>query len=143
MRYAEAGYNLEIDLARGNIEKVKTDPALTETLLGGLGTCIKILWDRTTPETKPFDPENPLIFSNGLLVGTPAFSANRTLVATISPVTNLLGYPMGEVSSGRSSSMPGMISLSSAISPPNGYISGYTMIRWKSGMHSIYWAQVP
>lgn len=94
MRYAEAGYNLEIDLSRGNIEKVKTDPTLTETLLGGLGTCIKILWDRTTPETKPFDPGNPLIFSNGLLAGTPAFSANRTLVATISPVTNLLGYPM-------------------------------------------------
>ncbi len=26
MRYAEAGYNLEIDLSRGSIEKVETDP---------------------------------------------------------------------------------------------------------------------
>jgi hypothetical protein len=26
MRYAETGYNLEIDLSRGNIEKVETDP---------------------------------------------------------------------------------------------------------------------
>jgi aldehyde:ferredoxin oxidoreductase len=95
MRYAEAGYNLEIDLARGNIERVETDPELTQTLLGGLGACIKILWDRTGPDTKPFDPENPLIFSTGLLAGTPAFSSNRTLVVTISPVTNLLGYPMG------------------------------------------------
>ena len=94
MRYAEAGYQLEIDLATGNIERVQTDPKLTETLIGGLGACIKELWERTGPDTKPFDPENPLIFSNGLLAGTPAFSANRTLVCTISPVTNLLAYPM-------------------------------------------------
>jgi hypothetical protein len=26
MRYAETGYNLEIDLSRGSIERVKTDP---------------------------------------------------------------------------------------------------------------------
>ena len=31
MRYAETGYNLEIDLATGNIERVETDPKLTET----------------------------------------------------------------------------------------------------------------
>ena len=65
MRYAEAGYQLEIDLATGNVERVATDPKLTETLIGGLGACIKELWDRTGPDTKPFDPENPLIFSNG------------------------------------------------------------------------------
>jgi hypothetical protein len=29
MRYAEAGYNLEIDLATGSIERVETDPKLT------------------------------------------------------------------------------------------------------------------
>ena len=95
MRYAETGYNLEIDLATGNIERVRTDPDSIQDLLGGLGTCLKIMWDRTTKDTKPFDPENPLIFSTGLLVGTPAFSANRTLVVTLSPVTNLLAYPMG------------------------------------------------
>ena len=26
MSYAETGYNLEIDLSRGNIERVETDP---------------------------------------------------------------------------------------------------------------------
>ena len=30
MRYAETGFNLEIDLTRGNIERVATDPELTE-----------------------------------------------------------------------------------------------------------------
>lgn len=94
MRYAEAGYNLEIDLATGNIEKVETDPKLLETYLGGLGTSVKIHWDRVPPETKAFDPENLLIFSNGLFCGTPAYSANRTLVSFISPQTDLLAYPM-------------------------------------------------
>lgn len=94
MRYAETGYNLEIDLATGNIERVETDPKLTELHLGGLGYNVKIFWDRVPPETKAFDPENLLIFSSGLLCGTPAFSFNRTCVTTISPQSELLAYPM-------------------------------------------------
>ena len=38
MRYAETGFNLEIDLTRGNIERIETDPRDTELYLGGLGT---------------------------------------------------------------------------------------------------------
>jgi len=94
MRYAETGYNLEIDLSRGNIERVETDPRLTELHLGGLGTNAKILWDRIPPETEPFSPDNLLIFSAGLLTGTPAVGGNRTIVSTISPHTLLLGYSM-------------------------------------------------
>ena len=37
MRYAETGYNLEIDLTRGIIEREESDPGLTELYLGGLG----------------------------------------------------------------------------------------------------------
>ena len=94
MRYAETGYNLEIDLSRGNIERVATDPRLTELHLGGLGTNAKILWDRVSPETEPFSPDNLLIFSTGLLCGTPAIGANRTIVSTISPQTKLMAYSM-------------------------------------------------
>ena len=83
MRYAETGFNLEIDLSRGNIERVATDPKLTELHLGGLGTNAKILWDRVPPETEPFSPDNLLIFSTGLLGGTPAPGANRTIVSTL------------------------------------------------------------
>jgi benzoyl-CoA reductase subunit BamB len=94
MRYAETGYNLEIDLTRGNIERVETDPKSTELHLGGLGTNAKILWDRVPPETEPFSPDNLLIFSAGLLVGTPATGANRTIVSTISPSTLFMAYSM-------------------------------------------------
>ncbi|MCX5872955.1 MAG: aldehyde dehydrogenase [Deltaproteobacteria bacterium] len=94
MRYAETGFNLEIDLTRGSIERVATDPRLTELHLGGLGTSAKILWDRVPPETEPFSPDNLLIFSTGLLCGTPATGANRTIVTTYSPQTLLMGYSM-------------------------------------------------
>ncbi|MBW1999995.1 MAG: aldehyde dehydrogenase, partial [Deltaproteobacteria bacterium] len=72
MRYAETGINLEIDLSRGSIEKVATEPELTGLHLGGLGTNAKILWDRVPPQVEPFSPDNLLIFSTGLLGGTPA-----------------------------------------------------------------------
>src|SRR5210317_724165 len=94
MRYAETGVNLEVDLTRGNIEKVQTDPRDTELYLGGLGTNAKILWDRVPPEVEPFSPENLLIFSAGLLCGTPATGCNRTVVSTISPQTGLMAFSM-------------------------------------------------
>jgi benzoyl-CoA reductase subunit BamB len=94
MRYAETGFNLEIDLTRGSIERAETDPRLTELHLGGLGTNAKILWDRVPPETDPFSPENLLIFGTGLLCGTPAPGANRTIISTYSPQTLFMGYSM-------------------------------------------------
>ncbi|MCL0065468.1 aldehyde dehydrogenase [Dehalococcoidia bacterium] len=94
MRYAETGFNLEIDLTRGNIERVATDPGDTELYLGGLGTNAKILWDRVPPEVEPFSPDNLLIFATGLLCGTPATGCNRTIVSTISPQTLLMAFSM-------------------------------------------------
>jgi benzoyl-CoA reductase subunit BamB len=94
MRYAETGFNLEVDLSRGNIERVASDPKLTELHLGGLGTNAKLIWDRVPPETEPFSPDNLLIFSSGLLGATPASGANRTVVTTISPQTRFMAYSM-------------------------------------------------
>ena len=94
MRYAETGINLEIDLTRGNIERVQSDPKDTELYLGGLGTSAKIMWDRVGPEVEAFSPENLLIFAAGLLCGTPATGCNRTIVTTISPQTKLMAFSM-------------------------------------------------
>ena len=52
MRYAETGYNLEIDLSTGNIEKVETDPKLTELHLGEYQRQDNV--DHCTPEVEPF-----------------------------------------------------------------------------------------
>jgi len=94
LRYAETGFNLEIDLSKGSIERVETAPTLTELHLGGLGTNAKILWDRVPPEVEPFSPDNLLIFSTGLLGATPAIGANRTIVSTFSPQTLFMAYSM-------------------------------------------------
>jgi benzoyl-CoA reductase subunit BamB len=94
MRYAETGFNLEVDLTRGSIERVVTDPRLAELYLGGLGTNAKLFWDRVPPEVEPFSPENLLIFGTGLLAGTPAPGCNRTIVSTISPQTRLFAFSM-------------------------------------------------
>jgi benzoyl-CoA reductase subunit BamB len=94
MRFAETGFNLEVDLTRGNIVRVESDPADTELYLGGLGTNAKILWDRVPPEVDAFSPENLLIFGAGLLCGTPATGCNRTIVSTISPQTKLMAFSM-------------------------------------------------
>jgi len=78
MRYAETGYNLEIDLSRGSIDKVETDPRETALYLGGNGIAAKLLFDRVPPGTDPFSSDNLLIFGNGLLNGTP-FPAQTAL----------------------------------------------------------------
>src|SRR3990170_3505505 len=94
MRYAETGFDLEIDLSRGSIDRVETDPKLTRLYLGGLGINARILWDRVPPETEAFSEDNLLIFSGGLLCGTSAPGCNRTIVTTYSPQTGLMAYSM-------------------------------------------------
>ncbi|MGD2065434.1 MAG: aldehyde ferredoxin oxidoreductase N-terminal domain-containing protein, partial [Dehalococcoidia bacterium] len=85
---------MEIDLSRGSIEREASDPGLTELHLGGLGTNARILWDRVPPEVDPFSPDNLLIFGTGLMAGTPAPGANRTIVSTLSPQTSLMAFSM-------------------------------------------------
>ena len=108
MHYGMTGVNLEIDLARGSIEKVEADPRDIEDFLGGKGTSTKILWDRfppiadgLTPEDRDkfppvveaYHPDNVLIFAAPILDGTPVPAANRLIVSTtISPPTYLHAY---------------------------------------------------
>ena len=57
MRYAETGFNLEVDLSRGSFDRVETDPQDTELYLGGLGTNAKIMWERVPPEVDAFSED--------------------------------------------------------------------------------------
>ena len=94
MRFAETGFNLEVDLTSGNIEKVETPEWWAGRYLGGLGTNALLMWERVPPETEPFSEDNLLIISAGLLCGTPAPGANRTIITTLSPQTLFMAFSM-------------------------------------------------
>ena len=94
MRYAETGFNLEVDLTRGNIERVATDPRADRAPSGRAGHQRQAAVGPGPPRSSPSTPENLLIFGTGLLAGTPAPGCNRTIVSTISPQTELFAFSM-------------------------------------------------
>lgn len=96
MPYAWTGINLEVDLSRGMIEKVKSDPKLLEDYLGGKGTNAKLYWDRLSPEADPFSPNNLMIFGTGLLCGTMIPGAANANITFKSPLTGLYSYSSGK-----------------------------------------------
>ena len=87
-------YFLEIDLTERKIEKKEVDSEIYELHLGGLGYCVRELWHRTDAKTDPFSEENVIIFSPGMLDGSMVTGANRTIIASISPQTKLIGFSM-------------------------------------------------
>jgi aldehyde:ferredoxin oxidoreductase len=87
--YLRAGRILRVNLTDGRAGSESIAPY--EKFVGGKGINMKILFDGIEAETKPFDPENLLLFGVGPLVGTPFPGASRTDVMAKSPVTGVLG----------------------------------------------------
>jgi aldehyde:ferredoxin oxidoreductase len=92
MWFGWAGFDLEIDLSKGKVEKKERDPEFCKMYLGSRGVGSKILWDRVPAEADPFSEQNLLILGAGPLVGTLAPGANRTVLTTRSPQTSLETY---------------------------------------------------
>jgi len=88
--YLRAGQILRVNLTDGKICREPVDP-FVQRFIGGKGINLKILFDGVHRETKPFDPENLLIFGVGPLAGTPFPGSCRTDVTAKSPVTGALG----------------------------------------------------
>ncbi|MEJ2641043.1 MAG: aldehyde ferredoxin oxidoreductase C-terminal domain-containing protein [Desulfosarcinaceae bacterium] len=85
------GRLLEIDLSTGS-GRIRPIPAeALRRWLGGRAFNVALLHRLVTARIDPLGPENPLIFSAGLLVGSPAPSAARLHINAISPLTGLLG----------------------------------------------------
>jgi aldehyde:ferredoxin oxidoreductase len=92
MHYGTVGKNLEINLSTGKNHRTEVDTTVRDMYLGGRGTNTKLFWDRVSPETEPSSPDNLLVFGVGVLTGTLAPGANRTILTTLSPQTNLQTY---------------------------------------------------
>lgn len=78
-----AGKILRVDLTEGKIGK---DPTLgyVKDYIGNAGIAAKIFWNEVPPDTRPFDPNNQLIFSSGPLTGT--LLGNKATIASKTPV---------------------------------------------------------
>lgn len=90
MAYLRAGKILRINLTDGNIRHEPIEPYITR-FIGGKGVNLKLLFESVHKETKPFDPENLLLFGVGPLAGTSFPGSCRTDVTAKSPVTGALG----------------------------------------------------
>ena len=84
-----AGKILEVDLSAGVIS---TTPSreYSDGVIGGPGIAIKAMLDRIPRGTRPFDPQNIIVFSAGVLVGTTAPAACRTHIASMNALNG--GY---------------------------------------------------
>jgi aldehyde:ferredoxin oxidoreductase len=87
-----AGNILYVDLTREQIRREPLDKELAEKFIGGLGTSLKLAYDRITPGTPAFSPENPIILGAGPLVGTHLPSSTRVYAVTKLPTSGSVGW---------------------------------------------------
>jgi len=80
-----------IDLSRLHVYWETPCGNAIRSFLGGRGANIAILHDRLSPQLDPLDPDAPLVWGVGPLVGTGLPSASRFNVSGRSPQTGILG----------------------------------------------------
>jgi aldehyde:ferredoxin oxidoreductase len=90
-----AGRILRIDLSTRRIWTEDTIERYKD-YLGGTGIGYKVMWDEVPPGTRPYDPENRIIFGVGPLAGTGAPCSGRMAVTTLWPTC----WPVPLVASG-------------------------------------------
>ena len=78
------GKTLRVDLT-ARTSTVESTLEKYKDFWGGTGMGYKVLWDEVPAGTKPFDPENRLIFGWGPLTATGAPCGGRTCITSISP----------------------------------------------------------
>ena len=79
-----AGNVLRVDLSTGKITMEDTVEKYGD-YLGGTGIGYKVLWDEVPANTRPFDPQNKVVFATGPLAGTGAPCNGRTAITTLWP----------------------------------------------------------
>jgi aldehyde:ferredoxin oxidoreductase len=99
MKYAKSnltrGYAnkiLTIDLHNGAIDAKGLDSRARDYFVGGRALGLYLLYRRINPNTNPYAPENPLIFSPGPLAGVPNFpGTSKCMALSLSPHTGIPG----------------------------------------------------
>lgn len=89
---AWVGKILRVDLSSREFMVEDLDPDFAREYIGGQGTATKILFDEIDPAVDGLSPENVLIFSTGVMVGTGAVSGARSVWAAKSPLTGAIAF---------------------------------------------------
>ncbi|MEM1607353.1 MAG: aldehyde ferredoxin oxidoreductase family protein [Candidatus Bathyarchaeia archaeon] len=95
-----AGKVLEINLSNGRVREEPLDLSLAKSLIGCLGVASKIMLERIDRYVDPLSPENKLIFATGVLTGSTAPAASKSIVISRSPLTNIWGESVFSANSG-------------------------------------------
>lgn len=83
---------LNVNLTTGVIESAALDQEIKNFFIGGRSLGLYLLHKKTTLNTLPGDPENPLILAPGPLGGIPQFpGTSKCMAVGISPLTGIPG----------------------------------------------------
>ena len=86
-----AGKILRVNLSNGKTSRKPLNLSLAKSLIGCLGIASKLMLEELSPEVEPFDPRNKLILATGPLTGSTAPAANKSIMISRSPLTNIWG----------------------------------------------------
>lgn len=85
------GQYLRVDLTNSTIEICSLDEELIRSYIGGVGIAAHFLYQETTPDIKPLNPDNVLAAFTGPFTGTIVPSSSRHHYVSISPQTGVFG----------------------------------------------------
>ncbi len=85
------GKIINIDLSSGKIDQTMMSERKIRQCLGGFGYNVQTLYQHIGSVMKPFDPQNMLVVSRGLLTGSVAPASSRTHINALSPLSGLIG----------------------------------------------------
>jgi aldehyde:ferredoxin oxidoreductase len=94
MPYGFNGKLLRVNLTNRYLKVEEKSDSFYRRLLGGRNVAAYLMLQEISPEVKPLDPENKIIFTTSVLTGTPIPGTSRFTVAAKSPLTG--GYGESE-----------------------------------------------
>lgn len=88
--YGVHGRLLHVDLSTGTCTRRALTESYLQSVVGGIGLGVRLLYDHTALRIDPFAPDNPLIFASAPLVGTGLTTTAKFAVVTTSPLTGFV-----------------------------------------------------
>jgi aldehyde:ferredoxin oxidoreductase len=88
--YGVHGRLLHVDLSSRECTWRTLTESYLQSVVGGIGLGVRLLYDHTASRVDPFAPDNPLIFASAPLVDTGLTTTAKFAVITTSPLTGFI-----------------------------------------------------